>query len=254
MKVKNLKTQIIKEYKNKSEKELEAGFEFDAIFILSTESIDRDGDIIVQDWDLSKYNEEFNGEKGGIVFFQHDTKNLPVGKCYAWVEDNQLLGGVKFSEASELSKTVKKLVEEGILKYTSVGFIPRDAEKTEEGYRFIKNELLEVSIVGIPANSEAKLVEVYKEYNKKIDDLVELEILRKWKENNKEILKKYRKELKFFREALNLPKLEDEVKSIEQVFSVLRSFLETPEDKEKQDETRFVFKISKNSKLAKYVN
>jgi HK97 family phage major capsid protein len=53
---------------------------------------------------------------------------------------------------------VRALVRQGILRAVSVGFQPKKIEplgKNENGYRFVQSELLECSLVSVPANANA---------------------------------------------------------------------------------------------------
>lgn len=126
-------------------------------FILSTEDADRDNDIIVQSgWDLKEF------KKNPIALFQHD-KNSPIG---TWekvrVEGKRLVGRLKLAEkgTSQLVDEVRSLVEQGILRAISVGFISADYEPLDPsdpwaGYKFKKSTLLEASLVSVPANPNA---------------------------------------------------------------------------------------------------
>ena len=130
-------------------------------FIGSTEDIDRDGEVIrASGWDLKNF------KKNPVVLFGHNHFALPIGKSLeTWVDDDKLKFKVKFAseEANPLAGSVKKLIKEGIIKSTSVGFIPKKWEDGDtqdpKGPRriYTKQELLELSIVPIPANPNAVL-------------------------------------------------------------------------------------------------
>lgn len=132
--------------------------------VASTASIDRQGDIVHQDWDLKDY------KKNPIVLFSHN-QTLPIGTSEVWTEDHasgdpmqrQLMTHVKLAEdgTSPLINTIRKLVKQKILRSISVGFLPlkheprRDEKGQPIGFSFLKNKLLEISLVSVPSNAEA---------------------------------------------------------------------------------------------------
>ena len=130
-------------------------------FITSTESEDRDGDIIETDgWKLDNYM------KNPVILYGHDYGGLPVGKSVNIQKDSinkKLIQDVKFptKDEYEFADTVYRLAKSGYLNATSVGFIglqsePRINEKGEYlGKRYKKQELLETSIVPVPSNPTA---------------------------------------------------------------------------------------------------
>jgi HK97 family phage prohead protease len=128
-------------------------------FVLSTNSPDRQGDIVTQDWDL------FAFKKNPIALYQHDSR-LPIG---TWidvrVEKNKLMGRLELADigTSNLIDTVRALVQQKILRAVSIGFragtaVPIDDEKPWNGYTLSGNELFEASLVSVPANAEALAV------------------------------------------------------------------------------------------------
>jgi HK97 family phage prohead protease len=124
-------------------------------FTISTPSVDRMGDTIaVQGWDLSDYH------RNPIVLFGHNSDALPVGRATrVWTEGNRLKAEMRFA-ATSFAERVRKQVESRVLNATSVGFRPlefsfsRDPQR-QLGIDFTKAELLEFSIVTVPANAEA---------------------------------------------------------------------------------------------------
>lgn len=127
-------------------------------FVMSDQSVDRDGDILMADgWDLSAFR------KNPIALFSHSHRDI-VGKwSNVRVEGKRLLGKLTLAAegTSELVNTVRSLVEQRILKAVSVGFIPKDFEPIKDrdgyttGYRFTKQALHEGSLVAVPANPNA---------------------------------------------------------------------------------------------------
>lgn len=119
-------------------------------------------------WDLTRFN------KNGVIGYQHDIyggwDNDPdkvIGKGRAYVEGERLLVDITFEpeDINPLAEKIYKKVLFGSLKAVSVGFLPigRGAwGKGEEGpgqeretYYYAGQELLEVSVVNIPANPNA---------------------------------------------------------------------------------------------------
>jgi HK97 family phage prohead protease len=125
-------------------------------FIISTDSIDRDGDSVsAKGWDLSNYL------KSPVVLWSHDYSTPPIAKA-TQVEQtaNGLAATAEFPQKGvyPLADTVYELLKGGFLSATSVGFRPLEVEKAtdrEKGMNFSKQELLEFSIVPVPANPEA---------------------------------------------------------------------------------------------------
>jgi HK97 family phage major capsid protein/HK97 family phage prohead protease len=123
-------------------------------FVMSDESVDRVGDIIeAKGWDLASF------KKNPVALFGHD-HHKPIG---TWenvrIEGKKLIGRLKLAAEGTSAEidTIRKLVEQRILRAVSVGFQPLDAKPIKEtgGYRFIKQVLHECSLVAVPANSNA---------------------------------------------------------------------------------------------------
>jgi HK97 family phage prohead protease/HK97 family phage major capsid protein len=126
-------------------------------FILSDETIDRMGDTIASDgWDIEAFN------KNPIALFGHNP-NFPIGK---WsnlrVENKGLRGTLQMAPegTSDRIDEIRRLIDAGILKAVSVGFRDLESEPIDKknpfsGYRFIRQELIETSLVSVPANPNA---------------------------------------------------------------------------------------------------
>jgi len=101
-----------------------------------------------------------NFKKNPVVLFAHASYNWPIGKCIEIIEDEiGLLTVTQFADTEEGEKCLK-LFADGILNAFSVGFIPReiayeDIEKDRRGRVFVRAELLEYSVVPVPANPGA---------------------------------------------------------------------------------------------------
>src|SRR5207253_2093146 len=129
-------------------------------FVASSEIEDRYGDIVrVNGIDTKAY------AQNPVVLFAHDASQTPVAKCVGIEKTaNQLLMTCQFATAEEnpQADTVFKLYKGGFLNAVSIGFLAKtyemrmDAESgMPAGYDFTSTELLELSCVPVPANSEA---------------------------------------------------------------------------------------------------
>jgi HK97 family phage prohead protease len=130
-----------------------------ATFIASSETEDRHGDVVSQSgWDLKSFR------KNPVLLFGHNSRDLPIGKVERIkIEDNKLIAETVGVEEGvhDLADKVWKMVSKGFLNAVSVGFRaleyePRFGKDGEWlGFNFLKQELLELSIVPVPANPEA---------------------------------------------------------------------------------------------------
>ena len=132
-------------------------------FVASTASPDRYGDVVDQKgWDLRAYN------RNPVVLFNHNPAQMPIGKGKAYVENEQLMLEVEFDQKDDMAKTIEQKVRDGFINAVSVGFQPSKTISRaslpadhpyhgKSGSYFQASELLEVSIVTIPANNEATL-------------------------------------------------------------------------------------------------
>lgn len=136
-----------------------------AEYIISSDHVDRMGEIVEQKWQLENY------KQNPIVLFGHDPSKADnvLGKCIELEtmdgddEHEITVAKVQFADegTSANADTVWKLIKQGILKTVSVGFIPHtfktthDKDTNDEITVLSDNELLEFSIVPIPANPNA---------------------------------------------------------------------------------------------------
>lgn len=123
------------------------------VFTISTVSVDRDNDTVDPNgWDLANYR------RNPVVLWAHDYSELPVGKAteIAVTSDGKLKATCEFATHA-FAETVFQMVKGGFLRATSVGFAPKRYEVNEKrgGLDFKEQELLEYSIVPVPANPEA---------------------------------------------------------------------------------------------------
>lgn len=126
-------------------------------FVLSDGTVDRYGDIVEPDgWDLRNF------KKNPIALFGHNS-GFPIG---TWsdlrVDGGKLIGRLALAAkgTSDRIDELIGLVEQGILRAVSVGFRPLDVDPIDPkqpwgAQRYKKQELLETSLVSVPANPAA---------------------------------------------------------------------------------------------------
>jgi HK97 family phage prohead protease len=106
-------------------------------------------------WDLTNYL------KNPVILWAHDDCDLPVGKAVnVYMQDGKLFVEVKFTSAEEydFGARVETLVRGGFLNAVSVRFAPSEYQWNGlGGIDYLKQELLEVSVVPIPCNPRALL-------------------------------------------------------------------------------------------------
>ena len=120
-------------------------------------------------WDLRRFNANpiigYNHE----IYGAWDTKDVDfvIGKGRAYVEDDVLLVDITFEpkEINELAEKVYQKILFGSLNSVSVGFLPlgkghwgegeEAPNEARETYYYEGQELLEISVVNIPANANA---------------------------------------------------------------------------------------------------
>lgn len=151
-------------------------------FCISTDSPDRDNDVVAMSgWQLGNY------QKNPVVLWAHDYSQLPLAKCVkVWADGHKLMAIADFAD-HDMARTVLRLIDGGFLGATSVGFRPLKYAINEDrkGLDFSEQELLEFSIVPVPANPEA-LIAAGK-------DGADVELLKSWAS---EILKSFGAQLK----------------------------------------------------------
>jgi len=127
------------------------------LFIASDETVDRYGDVVkVDGWDLSNFH------RNPIVLWGHDPM-LPIGTAKVSKREKQLVAKITFA-STPAAQEKRALVEEGVLRAVSVGFAVNDdgfEPREGGGYTFTSQELLEISLVSIPANAGALLVRLF---------------------------------------------------------------------------------------------
>jgi len=124
--------------------------------VMSTSSVDRDGDIVVtKGIGLKDYLEN------PVVLWAHNSSIPPIGKILDIVkEDNLMRGTVKFAN-TPMAEEIFQLYVGGFLKTWSIGFgykemdYIRDENENITGYNLTETDLYELSACPVPSNPEA---------------------------------------------------------------------------------------------------
>jgi HK97 family phage prohead protease len=126
----------------------------------SSENADRDGEVIaLEAWDLKAY------KSNPVILAQHNYSKPAIGKASSIkIKDGKLVFKIEFPEdgANPEADIYRKLYKSGFMNASSVGFIPKkweDGDGKKTPFRkFTKVELLELSLVSVPANSDAVVI------------------------------------------------------------------------------------------------
>lgn len=147
-------------------------------FSISSGTEDRQQDVVnVDGWDLANF------QKNPVVLWAHNYRQIPVGRSVKlWKHAGKLKSETEFTPVGmdAFNDTVFSLYHQGFLKATSVGFRPlkwdfSKDEKRPYGVDFKEQELLEYSMVPVPAHPDA-LIEARSAG-------IELEPLKRWAED-----------------------------------------------------------------------
>jgi len=199
--------------------------------LASNGTLDRHGEVIdPKGWDTKNFKDS------PVILFNHDHTRI-VGKASnVRVDKDGLKMDIELASkgTSPDVDMVRNLVDEDILSKVSVGFIPKDWERNSDGnIVFTKTELLEVSLVGVPANPDAGKMKTYshiKDVEEAQDTQDDVNDDTEDKEdelddNTKQVLKMYRKGLLSLRKTLGIEPSEDENETIERVISYAKEAL-----------------------------
>lgn len=122
--------------------------------VASTATVDRHGEIVSPaGWDLENF------KKNPVLLWSHDHTIPAIGKATKiWIEGFGDAAKLMFSgvwqTVTDEGKAAAQLVADGILNSFSVGFIPSEME----GNTYTEQELLEISLVNVPANPDAMML------------------------------------------------------------------------------------------------
>jgi phage head maturation protease len=134
-------------------------------FTITTPSLDREGDTIaLEGWQLDAYH------RNPVVLWGHDTREPPIGRSMGITRvGDTLKSDVKWVPADvpiygPRAEGIRQLCARGFLFACSVGFRPIEFEISEDetrgndwfpGINFISQEMLEFSVVSVPAHPDA---------------------------------------------------------------------------------------------------
>jgi len=144
--------------------------------VASDDSEDRHGDRVnPEGWDLKNY------KKNPIILVDHDyrvEKVIGTGSGVK-IEDNKLVfSKITFSKTNDLAVKAFNLIKEGILRTWSVGFLVKKWGDEKSKFTIQEQELLELSLVAVPANPNAmnqNQLEMVEAYNKSLEEVKHLE-------------------------------------------------------------------------------
>lgn len=245
----------IKNYKNKSLNETKRIIKGYA----STTDKDRTDDIITIGA-LTKSKDDLLQEGSRTVFFNHD-RSKPIGKVINTSLDNKGLIAEIFISKAKSAEDYWTQIKEGVLNSLSIGgrFKKVQVERDDEGkvvaFKILELELMEVSVVGIPANPKASIFSVVE---KSFSGLFKENFSKKERHKMKKIVKKGSEE----KMKKKVPSMtEDKVKAlieeaINPISTSMKKFSKTlkkslslinkPEEKTEKKEVE-VKKVKKNS-------
>jgi HK97 family phage prohead protease len=124
-------------------------------FTITTGLADREKDVISPNgWNVDHYL------ANPVVLFAHDYDSLPVARTVNLEKhQDRLVATAEFASAelNPMAEQVYQMLKQGFLRGASVGFRPMEFNFNEDrgGVDFEQQELLEFSVVPVPANPEA---------------------------------------------------------------------------------------------------
>jgi len=207
------------------------------VAVISTNDVDRDNEIV----DIKTLDIETYRDKNPILLVDHrNSAEKGIGKAVrVWKNDDDTELYAEFEiarEATKLADDIFKLFDAGVLRSFSIGFSVGEVQNSE-GLRLLVNcKLHETSVVAVPANENAGVIEVEKIYSgeKDVDAVIKsyeatdegrlAKALRESAES-KELLKEYRNFAKKIRKSLGLTAESNEVENLEKLYAYNNSIL-----------------------------
>lgn len=129
------------------------GTKTDAEMLVTTEAADRVGDrMIAAGVELDAYRQN------PVLLWSHQPGTLPLGTVTGLdvVPGQGIRAQWRWLQGDDFAARVKNAWTQNVLRAASIGFIPLASRPNDFGGRdFTRWELLEISLVGVPANSEA---------------------------------------------------------------------------------------------------
>lgn len=136
-------------------------------FTISTPDVDRYGTIIVPSGiDYSAYM------NNPVVLINHKSDYLPIGKCLGFfLNGENLEATIQLDMNDEKACKVNDKIKNGFVSAVSVGIIPiEQTEQNIDGEKvttYTKSELVEFSVVTIPANRDALIKKTFENQQEK---------------------------------------------------------------------------------------
>ena len=136
-------------------------------FTISTPDVDRYGTIIVPSGiDYSAYM------NNPVVLINHKSDYLPIGKCLGFfLNGENLEATIQLDMNDEKAIKVNDKIKNGFVSAVSVGIIPiEQTEQNIDGEKvttYTKSELVEFSVVTIPANRDALIKKTFENQQQK---------------------------------------------------------------------------------------
>lgn len=127
--------------------------EFDARFVMSAASIDRTRDTI----EPKAYNKAATGVQRLIALFNHDADKIVGYWSDLKAVGDTLTGYIRFFP-KDWGAMTKEMLDFGIPLGASIGFQGRAEANKHGGLHFTEIELLETSIVAVPAHPRAQQI------------------------------------------------------------------------------------------------
>jgi HK97 family phage prohead protease len=135
--------------------------EDEALLLASTDAVDRIGDVV------ERRGIDYRAWQnlGGIILFNHDAACPVANAISANIEPAGFTVKIRFAPigTSTIADETRRLVKSGTLCGVSIGFTARswewlDARDPSSGIRYREIEIIEVSLVSIPANRESMVI------------------------------------------------------------------------------------------------
>lgn len=124
-------------------------------FTITTQAPDRERDVVHSDGVVLD-----NYLKNPVVLFAHDYRSLPVARCISLERsEGKISATAEFATAdlNPMAEQVFRMIKGGFLNACSIGFKPMEWNYDDErrGVNFLTSELLEYSVVPVPAHPQA---------------------------------------------------------------------------------------------------
>jgi len=150
---------ITKNFDLKIDKQLDDSDYFTFTGTATTQDVDREGDIVLS----TAYEQSLN--KQHVILFNHDM-GQPIGVTTELksTKDGLIISAKLPKDDTFVKNRIIPQMKAGSLKSLSIGFMPNnDKIDYNDGIRVFKEiELLEISIVAIPANKNADITQMKK--------------------------------------------------------------------------------------------